>query len=117
MFWLARSTPTLIYKRTTYLEMPPSLVLVPIAVERIGNPDKFLDAHLHQPVVGYDRPATCRLATDDVTARGLRLVVSVDTVAEVDRSIGAERRYDLTCGGTAPIWQDRDEMRDDVIVL
>ena len=69
--------------------MPPRLRRL-LSPECIRDAGKLIYRHVGQAIVIHDSTGPRLLAMDDVTARGLGLVITVDTVAQVDGRVRAE---------------------------
>lgn len=70
----------------TYLKMPPHICSI-FAAERVRDVDELVYRHFVQAVVIHNSSSACRLTRHYPTAGRLRLVVSVDTVAQIDRRV------------------------------
>lgn len=100
----------------THLEMPPCLcVFIP---KRLCDITKFINSHIGQTVVVHYRSAPGCLATDDVATRRLRLVLAIDTVAQVDRAscttFTIEGRQDPCRGSGMTVGERRDEVQREI---
>lgn len=85
----------IVTRQAPYLEVPPGFLL---ACECIRDPDELVHRHLRESVVVDDCPTAGLLASYYVAARGLRLVISIQTVTEIDLGVWPEGRQDLGCG-------------------
>lgn len=88
--------------------MPPRLRL--ILLERLRDADKLVHRHLSQAIVVHNSTAPGLLVVDDVAARSLGLVFTVDTVAQVDGRVRAKGGQDLCRGGGLATGKYRDEV-------
>lgn len=92
----------------TYLKVPPRLRL--LAPECVCDADELVHRHLGQAIVVHNSTAPRLSAVGDVAARGLCLVVTVDTVAQVDVGVLTKGRQDLCRGCGVAAGERRDEM-------
>lgn len=112
-----------------HLEMPPTRI--PLPGECIGNLLKLIRCHFWKIVEVHNGPAPSASAADDVAARWLVVSLPVDTVAEVNRGVGAraeglqdraggsclgigQARHQVQCGLVEPLRTRRQQLREDL---
>lgn len=91
---LVSSTVIMPKLKGTYLEMPPRLLPAVVLVELPHNGSKLITSHFRQPIVIHNSPAITLPTPNDVTARRLRVVLSINAVPEIyPRSTPKRRQY------------------------
>ena len=78
--------------------MPPRVTSSP-SPKVVHDAGKLVGRHIGEVVVAYDGPATRQFAAEDVTARGLLVVLPVEAVRHVDGGAGPKGRFDVGRGG------------------